>query len=1859
MLEVHVSELNMRVSYNDIMLFLAILKSLPTQAGIKGEGMTTSPVSSSKKSSPSRIKAVFKPNEDVVNNLTELGYSRNDVIHALGINNGDVTRAGSWLVDHATLQPNAKRHMVPIRRRIPFDVARISVKVDVARVCLIDDCAEDCDVPLAEFAVHALQVRQGVDSKFERSLKDAIYGQMGSSTFKLTGDYYNRMLSLWEPFLEPWRCNISWQHEKSRSNQSRSGTWNLKVEASDRFDVSVTSALIDTVKKTKSTWQSDYELSTDGSKAKSSQSATSKRIRHPFVPYVIRNLTGCPLKFATQTAALHETDIVASAHRLSSAFSDSDWTEVQPGEDVSFHFATSHEKQRHKRTGLLKLHQIRVKVGEWKTLQPVTVSRVGVYFRHAFTQINKSSKVYESPVPVRVVFSVALEGSAQKVVTVRSALAVKSRVKIPIQIQLEKQDGVDTSIMAMPTLDPGETQYIPLSMTSFAMRLRPRVQKHGSYYYSTTQIRWQTCTGDTKEEPLLVECKPSQPAGEAMPFHFAVCIQQKGFPSYEEVYEMLAEQGEVMEHEFSEWSTNLLPHLPGHTVIILPPVVISNLLPCDLSYYVKNTSVEGTLKPGMDATPHVVSLLADEDNQPQSLIIGCLLENFKSCRELIVPATIKNFQMRMLIKDYNDQTLILNVRILWRLNCSVKISVMAGYWIVNTTGLPIIVRQDGCQQIAAGQYDTHEQARSLQPLLFSYAHRENTYLCTMRLGKKAQMETLTGKPRPGWNDDSNGGMRAIPSFCERFSTDGGSCTRNLKMVTHDGTPNREFYIGISVRRGWGRYLHTHIVTVAPRFLLINRTKSKRLSFAQRHTISYTTDSAGTNFHLTIVPGSSVVFHWPRVDLDTLLCVRLADEPSCHWSGGFFIDRTDAFHVAIRLASGRSGLIHEDVHPLAPHCIFLSVEVTLVNATYCISLSDADPSLVPPPLRIDNVSSAPVIFKQVGTDEGYNTEVPAETQLAYACDEPSFPYHLQCSVKGSSQQVTLDMSNIGFEKQLYYENFIYITVGLSPHQTFYSSQHNSGDILVLDVQAAHRGGHVITLQPLRTGKRSQLWRMTSDGRIFHVGSSPPDKDAPSKAPSSQRNLGLVLDIGEMAFAVGRSLDDGIPLALKQTDERRRSTQTWSFGEDGRLHCRHKNLCARAGDLRVGSVVVLATFNDQRVPLPNELCSRHKMISGSGVLSLKVVRDGPTRVLRVVDIRQKRAGIFSKESDWTVLESDKYVTNERNGEASVQPGAKFTASLSMSKGVGISLVSNTPEELLYLTMNGVQMEVSVVPGEQIFSLRIQKLQIDNQLLDGHPAVMLCPRNATTSFTSSSRSDSSSTDPLISVRAVRQPSSSRLYQIFKSFSIDVGRLTVQIEERLLLKLLHFVGYGPASSGRDSEVLDEAKMDLNRAICNVMDDSVATATRFYFDTIRLSAAPMRLSVITTSRLIPELKAVKRALRFSLVQFERAPVAIQAYAKRHLFETVAFILADFSKHLRDQLKGQAAKILGSVDFLGNPIGLLTDVRAGMTGLAKGNLPNMVKHITHGISDSTAKVVSTLSGGLGEITMDEDYEDKRRAIQSNAKNAGGHVVAGLQGFMAGMIGGLTSVITQPVRGAQSDGTRGFIKGIGKGLVGTVTKPVTGVLDLASESASAVREISVSSDQVYKRARPVRCCHTFQGCLQVYSETQANGQQFLYALNRNDFSEHFYSLNKLSFPHHDNMLVLITSHKVYFVKDSEPDPDHVVLEVEYSNLINVRILPVHSDQPHSSIRTHDGDKVLLELTVKQTSSSAPVSFHAQSSSVNSRPVSKPRVVCHSSTVAERVCQQVNYAKTIASEQTETLDCDPDEEEAEDRSFDLEV
>ncbi len=59
------------------------------------------------------------------------------------------------------------------------------------------------------------------------------------------------------------------------------------------------------------------------------------------------------------------------------------------------------------------------------------------------------------------------------------------------------------------------------------------------------------------------------------------------------------------------------------------------------------------------------------------------------------------------------------------------------------------------------------------------------------------------------------------------------------------------------------------------------------------------------------------------------------------------------------------------------------------------------------------------------------------------------------------------------------------------------------------------------------------------------------------------------------------------------------------------------------------------------------------------------------------------------------------------------------------------------------------------------------------------------------------------------------------------------------------------------------------------------------------------------------------------------------------------------------ELKSQALKLLGAMDFLGNPIGLMQDIQDGLKEfLMEGNVSGLAKNVTHGLSNTAAKVMA-------------------------------------------------------------------------------------------------------------------------------------------------------------------------------------------------------------------------------------------------------------------------------------------------------------
>jgi len=58
-----------------------------------------------------------------------------------------------------------------------------------------------------------------------------------------------------------------------------------------------------------------------------------------------------------------------------------------------------------------------------------------------------------------------------------------------------------------------------------------------------------------------------------------------------------------------QYLSDSIPVLPGHLITLLPPVIIHNLLPIDLHYYLKKSDISGTVKPSKSAALYAVSFL--------------------------------------------------------------------------------------------------------------------------------------------------------------------------------------------------------------------------------------------------------------------------------------------------------------------------------------------------------------------------------------------------------------------------------------------------------------------------------------------------------------------------------------------------------------------------------------------------------------------------------------------------------------------------------------------------------------------------------------------------------------------------------------------------------------------------------------------------------------------------------------------------------------------------------------------------------------------------------------------------------------------------------------------------------------------------------------------------------------------------------------------------------------------------------------------------------------------------------------------------------------------------------------------------
>eukprot|EP00118_Oscarella_pearsei_P023562 m.283468 g.283468 ORF g.283468 m.283468 type:complete len:971 (+) comp40670_c0_seq41:2177-5089(+) len=951
-----------------------------------------------------------------------------------------------------------------------------------------------------------------------------------------------------------------------------------------------------------------------------------------------------------------------------------------------------------------------------------------------------------------------------------------------------------------------------------------------------------------------------------------------------------------------------------------------------------------------------------------------------------------------------------------------------------------------------------------------------------------------------------------------------------------------------------------------------------------------------------MPNSATSFSWSRADLDQLLCLRIEDIPHCQWSSGFLINAENSFHVTMKGALDRS--------------YFVRVEVTLKEATYHVVISDT--GRTPPPFKIENLSKIPVVFYQKHiADSSLRREIKPSQSLPYAWDDTTLPAMLCLNVSDGDSQ-TYDISTDGEKEPLTYQNYVYVaatnTLPSSQVDRNFSSQFKSGTSSSSSLGAMHRhfghssfgGGELVLDVPQgravlfkrrEANRSSQLWRVTALGNLEHMGSASGSGSGSGSGSISQSRVSLgtkptmVLDIaderpGKKAFL----------LMIRPLDKRRISTQTWKFDEEGRLFCQQLSgmyVQPKDGYFADGCDVVLAPCWGVETRIPSEQrLSVLKQKEGTGALAVSVVADGPIRLVKIRDKIPQRRSLPSIK---------RFASSPRSMEscADVEPAAyadsSFQVIINLSSGVGLSVVNSLPEELVYVALTGFEINYLSLKGEQLVEVIVQHIQADNQLIGIRQQSALLYRTPETKQTK--RNEIST----FSVHVNRAKALHPGVEIFKRVEVCLRPISLQIDERLLLKFIQFLGLGKSDE-------DDSKEDLYTSTTESANCFPASATHYYCRNLLFKKTELRVGLRTAANLTEDLQAIRNQIRIPFVKFEDALVALKSYKRNHSFGTLSGYADRMGKFYTKQLLSKLATILGSTDFLGNPVGLLNDVASGVEKLVKGNIVGLVKDVTHGVSDSASKLTSTVSGVLNAASMDDDYSEERAQIKATARTSGEHLVAGIQGLGHSLVGGLTSVFTQTAEGAAKEGVTGFFTGFVKGVVGTVAKPVGGVLDLAASTAAAV-SAGTKSKKLGKPSpvRRPRHCIGVGGVLPLYSSNMARGWEILLVLNDGDPREQLVCYEGLSFKKEEEMCILVSSEQLFvFGKIIPSRADQCIVHAKLSNLSRCIV----------DKKKGDGTS-FLQMTVMEENRGCRVK----------------QIRCDKEKIAKRVSQYINYAKTL--------------------------
>ncbi|SCV68005.1 BQ2448_126 [Microbotryum intermedium] len=579
--------------------------------------------------------------------------------------------------------------------------------------------------------------------------------------------------------------------------------------------------------------------------------------------------------------------------------------------------------------------------------------------------------------------------------------------------------------------------------------------------------------------------------------------------------------------------------------------------------------------------------------------------------------------------------------------------------------------------------------------------------------------------------------------------------------------------------------------------------------------------------------------------------------------------------------------------------------------------------------------------------------------------------------------------------------------------------------------------------------------------------------------------------------------------------------------------------------------------------------------TGVLSIDVRAEGPTQSVTFSNYDEEDSVFKLQRRETSLSRAESTTSSNRDATfEAVDVDVVTTFSFGISfEGIGISLVNKKMQELVYASFRSLTFKYSDSTTNVAYDLSIKWIQVDNQLFGGLYPILLYP--------SVIPKDGKELEvhPSLQASVIILKDESHGVTYFKYASVLLQEMTVEVDEDFLFALLDFAKFSGATGQ------DEIPSKLTEEPAEIPEPQGSSGGGdVYFEVLHLQPIQLDLSFMRTDRVNVDQKLNTRnpffffinALTMALGNVNDAPVQLHALVIENVRLSLPVLQERLMLHYSNEFFGQLYRVLGSADFLGNPVGLFTNVSSGVAdffiqpydsvmmngnrdlgiGIARG-AGSLAKKTVFGVSDSMAKVTGSIGKGLSAATLDKEYQNQRRMRQfrNKPKHALYGVTAGATSLITSVASGFEGLATKPLEGAEAEGAAGFLKGVGKGFVGLVTKPAVGLFDLANNVTEGIRNTTTVFDQSsIDRVRLPRFTAS-DGILRPYQEREALGQNWVKNVESGKYFNETYVAH-LDIPSSDDTLaVVVTTTRILLVKVAKLK---VGWDVPFSDLVTISL-----------------------------------------------------------------------------------------------------